>query len=379
MANLKSKEPVRLRMKKLKNGNYSLYLDFYRFGIRSYEYLRLYIIPEKNRFDKERNRTTMIQAEAMKAKRIIEFQNGIYGVVHSSKFNNVFLCEYIENVAKEKVSNCINHYLYLSKKIKDYGDVPIKSVSKNYILGFIATMKKWKTRNGSPVATSTKALYLEKLSHVLSHALRDGIISTNPMNLIAADEKPKKKYKEICYLTINELRKLIATKSNRPAICNAFLFSCFTGLRYSDVVSLKWGELDLSFPQVIDKIQVKTEERIIIPLSKNAVRYLPERPSGATSSDVVFSDIPQLSSINRMLRLWAKAAGVEKHLSFHVARHTAATLWITSGSDLYTVSKMLGHTSIQSTQIYAKVVDSVKMKAVDLVPDLSSPCSNDEI
>jgi site-specific recombinase XerD len=76
-------------------------------------------------------------------------------------------------------------------------------------------------------------------------------------------------------------------------------------------------------------------------------------------------------TINNILQKWAKAAGVTKHISFHVARHTHATMMLTLGADLYTVSKLLGHKNIATTQIYAKIVDKKKEEAISLIPNLT--------
>ena len=74
---------------------------------------------------------------------------------------------------------------------------------------------------------------------------------------------------------------------------------------------------------------------------------------------------------NEILSRWAEQAGIAKHITFHVARHTHATMLLTLGADLYTVSKLLGHTNIQTTQIYARLVDESKKKAIDLIPDIT--------
>ena len=74
--------------------------------------------------------------------------------------------------------------------------------------------------------------------------------------------------------------------------------------------------------------------------------------------------------IEKYLDEWAKAAGIDKHVTYHVSRHTHATMLLTYGADIYTVSKLLGHTRVQTTEIYAKIIDEKKQKAVDLIPDL---------
>jgi len=85
---------------------------------------------------------------------------------------------------------------------------------------------------------------------------------------------------------------------------------------------------------------------------------------------LVFAHVPPKRKINYQLKAWAKKAKIEKNIHIHVGRHTFATLALTSGAALYTVSKMLGHSKIGTTQIYAEVIDSVKKQAADMMPSL---------
>ena len=109
----------------------------------------------------------------------------------------------------------------------------------------------------------------------------------------------------------------------------------------------------------------KTGKPIYQPLSESAMQWLPER-GNASPNDAVFGTLPALASINRMLKIWAEAAGVTKRVSFHTSRHTFATMLLPLGADLYTVCKLLGHSNVKTTQIYAKIVDSKKVEAVNL-------------
>ena len=89
------------------------------------------------------------------------------------------------------------------------------------------------------------------------------------------------------------------------------------------------------------------------------------------TGEVVFYDLPKyLSVINSGLKRWAKAAEIDKNISFHTARHTFATMLLTLDVDLYTVSKLLGHKDIKTTQIYAKIIDKKKQDAVNKIPQL---------
>lgn len=152
----------------------------------------------------------------------------------------------------------------------------------------------------------------------------------------------------------------------------AFLFACFTGLRYSDIYRLTWGELATG-PDGNTRIETKmkkTGKDLYMPLSENALQWLPERGNKPDTSRV-FCKLPdQAGNADARLHTLAKHAGIGKKVSFHVARHTFATLTLTYGADLYTVSKLLGHTNVRTTRIYAKIVDANKCKAVNLIPEL---------
>ena len=145
----------------------------------------------------------------------------------------------------------------------------------------------------------------------------------------------------------------------------AFLFSCFCGLRISDIKTLKWGELkSYSDGLAIEKLQVKTGQQITVPLSANALEWLPSKGE-AKDESLVFS-LPSYFSINRCVKKWAKEADIKKDVTFHIARHTFATTLLTLGADIYTTSKLLGHQNIRTTQIYAEVVNKKKVEAVNL-------------
>ena len=113
----------------------------------------------------------------------------------------------------------------------------------------------------------------------------------------------------------------------------------------------------------------KTQEPLYVPLSQRALDYLPER-GNSTDEDNVFLCLTTDSRLNKHVAQLAASAGIKKHVTFHTARHTFATLLLTEGADLYTTSKLLGHTDISTTQIYAKIVDEKKQEAVSLLDNI---------
>ena len=166
------------------------------------------------------------------------------------------------------------------------------------------------------------------------------------------------------YLTIDEVKRLIATPTRCVTIKRAFLFACFTGLRISDLSQLRWKDIHTSGKDVSLSIQMKKTRRCVcIPLSTNALRWLPTR----CESTKVFPLPSHLGAVNAPLKTWVRKAGIDKTVTFHTSRHTFATMEITLGADLYVVSKLLGHSSITTTQIYADIVDSKRIEAVRLM------------
>ena len=118
-------------------------------------------------------------------------------------------------------------------------------------------------------------------------------------------------------------------------------------------------------------IQKKTKIRLEFDLPQSAINLLPRRSATSKPTTKIFGRRHDDSVTNIQLRKWVADAGINKHISFHCSRHTFATLMLAKGADLYTVSKLLGHTNITNTQIYAKVVNEAKMKALDLLPSLN--------
>ncbi len=153
----------------------------------------------------------------------------------------------------------------------------------------------------------------------------------------------------------------------REDVKRAYLFACYCGLRLSDIYALRWRDLSKDGEQWRASVAMKkTNTPIFLPLSSQAMKWLPER-GDAPDDGKVFAGLIAEPNINRVLAKWTKAAGITKKITYHTSRHTFATMMLTLGADLYTTSKLLGHSNVKTTQIYAKIVDSKKVEAVNLV------------
>ena len=375
---LKIKEPIRIRVKDLTNGSKSIYLDMYMNGKRKYEFLRLYIIPENSKSDRVRNSETLKLANAIKSHQQIELQNQSYGF-KVNKVSNIKLIDYLQSIAERKSENEVRktalHAVICHLKRYDPNEIQLNRVDKEYILGFLnylTTVKQTHSKKEKLLHVNTQNYYYKILRYSLNYAISEELISVNPMDKIKNEEKPHRHRTEREFLTIDELKKLAQTPFYNTLLKKAFLFSCFCGLRHSDIIALTWRdiEVDENKNYRLHIIQKKTKEAISLPLSQEGVKQLPKREN-AKDSDKIFKGLITLGRTNEILPRWAEQAGIKKHITFHTARHTHATMLLTLGVDLYTVSKLLGHTNILTTQIYAKLVDESKKKAIDLIPNIT--------
>ena len=370
----KVKEPIRLRMKELADGSKSLYLDIYRNGKRSYEYLKMYIIPETDDNARKRNAATMTAANTIKSRRIIELTNGEAGIKRADNQETVSLLDwmntYMENQQKRGKKD--GHQIKVAIQIlKDYAGerVTMGQVDKTFCQGYIDYLLTEYRPQGKPVSKFTAQNYYRVLNGALNAAVRADVIKLNPFTKIGNSDKIHRPESKREYMTIEELRALIATPMKNEAVKQAYLFSCFCGLRISDIIKLKWKDVFVDRGQYRLAVSMKkTKEPIYLPLSPEALKWMPER-GGKSSEDNVF-DLPSANTIRMQLKPWAKAAGISKRFSYHTSRHTFATMMLTLGADLYTVSKLLGHADVKMTQVYAKIINKKKDEAVNLVNGL---------
>ena len=376
----KSKEPIRLRRRKMPSGNTSLYLDIYLDGNRKYEYLKMYLVPERSRADKEKNRETLLLAQAICSKRIVELRNNQYGFNRASALSADFFA-YFQHLIdkKEKTTSdggmimwkmCLRHMKIYEKRSR----ITFADVTRDWVIGFKDYLEnkamawaqdKRKHLTDIPLSQNTKSLYFSKLRSCMIQACKDGIITFNPMLSV---ENIKMEETKRMYLTLDEVKKLAATECEYQQIKVAFLFSCLTGLRRSDIESLTWGEVyeQGEYKRIIFR-QKKTHGQEYLDITKQAAELMGER---GKSDEKVFARLHSVNHTNDTVQKWVYRAGIDKKITFHCARHTFATLMLDLGTDIYTVSKLLGHREVSTTQIYAKVMDKSKQEAVSRIPNI---------
>lgn len=377
---IKVKEPIRIRERKLANGNISLYLDIYVKGARKVESLNLYLVPETSKDAKAQNQRTRQQAEKVKSDRILALQS--HGIHQWDKVKKscMWLVDYLKKYEEDKfgfTESTLKGRRDMRKKMEAYlasicrPDLGLTEVDVDFCRGFLDWLQTAKhgvaKKSEKTISNGCAHHHQAVLNGALNRAVRDGYIKSNPLKAIPSKEKyqPSESVRE--YLTMEELKKLMETDCPHADVKKAFLLSSFTGLRLSDIRSLTWS-LVMKAPDgktmyIRTKMQ-KTQKYINLPLSNEAMTCLNKKED---PNALIFTLPKGTSNIERNLDKWLEAAGIEKHITFHCARHTFATMMLTLGADIYTTSKLLGHANVNTTAIYAKIVDQKKVETVNLV------------
>ena len=377
---------VSLRQKKISKGRKSLYLDFYppiphpETGKPTRrEFLGLYIYEKpKTPIDKQHNIETLKIGNSIKQKRE-NFLNKpeIYSQYEKEQLRLKELgeqcfIEYFTKLAnKRKASNhdnwvsALNYLDTFTNGSLQFADLNQKFLEdfKEYLL-----TTKSNRSNKTTLSQNSAVSYFNKVKAALKQAYKDGILQYD-INAKVKPIKAAETRRE--YLTIEELNRLVKTDCNNPLLKRAALFSALTGLRFSDIQKMTWGELEYINGQgyFLNFNQKKTKGVEVLPISEQAYSFTQgeENPKDMPQDKPVFEGLKYSAYNNKHLFQWIGAAGITKDITFHCFRHTFATLQLFNGTDIYTVSKMLGHKDLKTTQVYVKIVDEAKRAAADKI------------
>lgn len=374
---------VKLRKRQMPSGNTALFLDYIQQDERIRESLGLTLLGSKTLEAKEKNKATMVKAEDLRLKKEREL---LYGKQSRDNqgLKTLFL-PYYRAMVEERHGNpdtqgnwgnwrsCLRYLEVYCTEKTTFADITPKWVLgfKNYLNQVEKDTHKLPGKasknefNG--LSQSSKVSYFNKLKACLNKAFKEHIIDYNPADTVQGFRVPDT---ERQYLTIEEVKKLMATDCKYPQLKRAFLFGCMTGLRKSDIQKLTWGEVQKFGPYTrLVFQQKKTGGQEYLDIPEAAEEFIGER-GDAKAKDLVFPLFKYSSETSLELRRWALAAGITKDFTFHCSRHTFAVLLLNSGTDIYTVSKLLGHRELATTQIYAHLLDQKKQDAVARINNL---------
>ena len=408
---------VKLRQKNISEGRKSLYLDFYpaiinhKTGKKTRrEFLGLYLFSDKKALkselqnledrikslklqgkttnsqekelteiqtffkkfrgltsiDKVHNSNTLSRAESIRQKRDnIIGKPEIYSDVEKeqlriNELGEQCFVEYLKKLTDKRYGS--NHSNWNSTlkfftvftngsiKFKDL-NVPLFEDFKSYLL----TVKSNKSRKAT-LEINTASSYFNKIKAALKQAYKDEILQADLNGRITPI--PEKETRRE-FLTIEEVNTLYKTSCKNALLRKTAIFSALTGMAFKEIQNMVWG--DATFTKstgytVLTKRQ-KTQSDNYLPISEQAYSLMGERKG---SKERVFEGLKYSASNNKILSEWITSAGITKKITFHCFRHTYSVLQLSNGTNIYALSKMLGHKSIKTTEIYAKIIDKVK-------------------
>lgn len=369
---LTGKSPFKLRRRKLADGRVSLFLDRSTGGGHEYEFLQLYLLPETSSNAIRQNARTLRKAEEILRERTEDLINAKVEAMPKPGSSDMPLSDWMaivrENHEHRGARDLEGIDRVRKNLLKFRADARLRDVDRQFYIDYIGWLRSsYRTAQGRPISPRTAHSYYTTLRTALNEAVREKLIESNPWYRLEKSDKIKVPESKRDFLTIEEIKRMIATPFFNEPVRRAYLFSCFCGLRISDIRKLRWRDISTSGGQRhVSVVMTKTSNPVYIPLSSQAVKWLPEH-EGYAPEDLVFKGLPNEGNLCVNLRNWAEKAGVKKNVTFHTARHTCAVILLTLGADIYTVSKILGHRSVRATQVYARIVDRKKDDAIALI------------
>lgn len=362
---------IAVRKRSGKKGISRLWLDYNIDGKRGSETLDLYLVDKPTSpQEREANKQAKMLADQIKAQRVLDYQAGKYNLHNKDKENGSFIAYFkTQAKARKRTQGSYGNWLSAYEKLLKFAagkDLTFREITPELLEKIKKFLLEGKTTKSYTKLSRNSALsYFNKIRAALQQAFEDRLIIENPAKRVKGI-KEAETHRE--FLTVEEVKKLINIPCEIDVLKRAFLFSVMTGLRWSDVNGLKWSYL--TFSEELGSYQLrytqqKTRKVETLPISEQAIAFIGDREK---DDDKIFKGLRYSAWYNLKLQQWVMKAGINKSITFHCARHTYATLMLTHNVDLYTVSKLLGHKNIKTTQLYAQVIDQRKVDAVNQLP-----------
>lgn len=369
------KSPVAIRTRDLKDGRQSIFFDIFNDGVRTYKFLKMYLLPGTSAKVKRANSDTMKQVEKLRTELTLELTYSRAGLEDRSFKADIKLVDWMTQYAdyqrRNGGSKSFSDNILATKKYleKFNGAILLKDTDGQFIDGFIDFLKKQKyAKSGIPrsLAHNTICCRIRNLNSALNFAVRQKLIAYNPC--LDAETRVDEQECKKTYLNVEEVKRLIDTPCSSDILKRAFLFSVFSGLRLGDVRNLTWQNIikDGDNWRVEIRMQ-KTGNMLYLPLNMMARKWFDE-PEEHGIDDKVFKGLGV--SYKEEMSTWMKNANINKKVSYHTSRHSFAVLALDAGVDLYTCSSLMGHTSIENTQVYADIMTGKKISTVALLDNV---------
>jgi len=356
---------VTIRKKAISKRRHSIYLDFWppvynpktgKPGRR--EFLGLYTFDNPGTSkDREHNTETMTMAQTIRNRRLYELNQSLVDSKAETQKKGDFLV-YFRSLAEERAGRNRGIWISALRYLKKFagGPLPFSEINEKKI----AELREY--LESRYLAQNTKATYFIRIRTALKQAFRDGLLKEDINHKITGIREQKTPR---MYLNLEELNRLAATPCKDDQLRRAGLFSALTGLKFCDIRKMTWQNVHREGDKYfLEFWKNGISEPEIHPISGQAYEML--GPAGRPGQSV-FQDLYKSVYNNSNLSDWLEEAGIKKKISFSGFRHSFAVNQLFLGTDIYTVSKMLGHQDLKSTLVYAKIADELKTLAANRI------------
>lgn len=382
----------KLGAKILSDGRESLFLDYY-FGYqmvyserldkqvarkdRKREFLKLYLWQApRTPLERQQNKETMELAKRIRFERGQELLENVEGYRLKKKSDINFLDyfrAYIDKYTKKDirmVEIALKRFIDFLNDTPEYSKyvkrIKPEQITKDMVEDFTEYLQ------GRSVGEGAKSIYA-RFKKVIKYAIEHDVMVKNPCTGISIKVDDQQLRKEV--LSPEEIQQLIAThyEHENPNIRRAFILCLYCGLRFCDVKDLTFANVDHS-NRLLKFEQSKTKGHsvssgVVIPLNDGILKLIGE-PSDPDKRDEVIFPLPSYEMCLKALRHWVKRAGINKHISWHCARHSFAVNILNNGANIKTVASLLGHSGLKHTEKYTRAIDSLKEEAINSLPEL---------
>ncbi len=381
----------KLKEKELSDGQISLYLEYYLGYSKEYkegankavvkvdrkkEFLNLYIwAAPRTQEERQHNKETLDLAKRIRNEREQELISGKLGY-RLSKAKNVNFLEYFQAYIDNYTKKDVRMLVLALNRFKDFLELeyPIfrtsvkpEQLNKDMMLSFVEYLQSKSTGEGA------KGIF-QRFKKVVAYAVDHDVIAKNPCKGVQCKADEQALRKDV--LSVEEMQQLINTtyQGQNQDVRRAFILCLYAGIRFCDVVELRYSNVDYS-NRLLKFEQAKTKgssasSGVVIPLNDNLLSLIGKPLTSESKEEKIFN-LPSHTMCLKALRRWTARAGIDKHITWHCARHSFAVNILNNGANIKTVASLLGHSGLKHTEKYTRAVDSLKEAAINSLPEFS--------